>query len=211
MSSDLNKPASLIGTSPDIRIAQFEDGWLVGAAHQRSPFYNDRPQSNAGCVSLIVVHNISLPHRQFGTGYVDQLFLGQLDCSAHASFADLVGVEVSSHFLIRRSGEVCQFVSADKRAWHAGVSEYVGRDNCNDFSIGIELEGADDVPYEPPQYQQLAVLCAALMGEYPSIEPGAVTGHSDIAPGRKTDPGPVFDWSYFRQLLATELGIKSEG
>jgi AmpD protein len=141
-----------------------------------------------------VIHNISLPPGKFGGPYIDQLFTGQLNSHEHAYFAEIAGVEVSAHVLIRRDGEWVQYVAFDQRAWHAGKSCYLGRDDCNDYAIGIELEGCDDQPFSDSQYDALNVLLSVLAAHYPALQ-GAVTGHSDIAPGRKTDPGPCFDWS----------------
>ena len=146
-----------------------------------------------------MVHGISLPPGQFGSGDIEALFTNRLDPTAHPYFAEVAHLEVSAHFLIRRTGEVVQFVSTDERAWHAGVSSWCGREHCNDFSIGIELEGTDDAPYEDPQYEALAALISLLRKHYPSIRSDAIVGHSDIAPGRKTDPGPAFDWQRVRQ------------
>lgn len=166
------------------------DGWVRAARVAPSPNCEARP---AGTVpSLIVVHNISLPPGEFGGDAIVELFQNRLDCSAHPYFdAHLRGLRVSSHFLIERDGALVQFVSCDARAWHAGASDFFGRPRCNDFSIGIELVGADDTPFEPAQYAMLAALVKALVEHYP-IE--ALAGHADIAPGRKTDPGPHFDW-----------------
>jgi len=164
-----------------------------------SPNFNGRP---TGCdIDLIVIHNISLPAGQFGTPYVEQLFCNSLDCSVDPSFADLNGLEVSSHLLIKRDGELIQFVAFDQRAWHAGVSSFNGRSGCNDFSIGIELEGDDTTPYTEAQYQMLLEVLGLLTEQY-GIDVNHVVGHCDIAPQRKTDPGPVFQWSRVRQALA---------
>ena len=175
----------------------FEDGWLGGVRHVASANCNPRPAGT--CPELIVVHGISLPPGQFGSGDIEALFTNKLDPTAHPYFAEVAHLEVSAHFLIRRTGEVVQFVSTDERAWHAGVSSWCGREHCNDFSIGIELEGTDDAPYEDPQYEALAALITVLRNHYPSIRSDAIVGHSDIAPGRKTDPGPAFDWQRVRQ------------
>ena len=175
----------------------FEDGWLGGVRRVASANCNPRP---AGTLpELIVVHGISLPPGQFGSGDIEALFTNRLDPTAHPYFAEVAHLEVSAHFLIRRTGEVMQFVSTDERAWHAGVSSWCGREHCNDFSIGIELEGTDDAQYEDPQYEALAALISVLRNHYPSIRSDAIVGHSDIAPGRKTDPGPAFDWQRVRQ------------
>jgi AmpD protein len=172
--------------------------WLDSARRCPSPNANERPEGDA--VSLVVVHGISLPPGEFGGPYIDQLFTNSLKPEGHPYFATIAALKVSSHILIRRDGEIVQYVPFDQRAWHAGASEYQGRSNCNDFSIGIELEGADDIPYTGVQYRQLAALVRALAAAYPSTR-GHLAGHSDIAPGRKTDPGPSFDWSLLRQLL----------
>ena len=175
----------------------FEGGWLGGVRHVASANCNPRPAGT--CPELIVVHGISLPPGQFGSGDIEALFTNKLDPTAHPYFAEVAHLEVSAHFLIRRTGEVVQFVSTDERAWHAGVSSWCGREHCNDFSIGIELEGTDDTPYEDAQYNVLAALISVLLNHYPSIRSDAIVGHSDIAPGRKTDPGPAFDWQRVRQ------------
>ncbi len=175
-----------------------EDGWARGARVLPSPNFEARP---LGAVpALIVVHNISLPPGEFGGSAIADLFLNRLDCDAHPYFdAHLRGLRVSSHFVIRRDGSLEQFVSCEERAWHAGVSNFFGRERCNDFSIGIELEGADASAFEGEQYTTLAALVAALVARYP-IE--ALAGHSDIAPGRKTDPGPHFDWARVQRETA---------
>ena len=166
-----------------------ENGWLVDARHVPSPHHDCRPEDEKP--TLLVVHNISLPPGEFGGPWIDALFTGTIDPDAHPFFAEIAHLRVSAHCLIRRDGEIVQYVPFDKRAWHAGVSSYHGRERCNDFSIGIELEGCDTMPFEPAQYERLAVLIVELERRFP-IE--AVVGHSDIAPGRKTDPGPFFDW-----------------
>ncbi|MGS0691278.1 1,6-anhydro-N-acetylmuramyl-L-alanine amidase AmpD [Shewanella sp. 30m-9] len=174
------------------------DGWVTQARFCLSPHCNQRPDNE---VSLLVIHNISLPAGCFGEPYIDQLFQGTLDIEADASFKDLQGLAVSAHFLIRRDGELVQYVSCDDRAWHAGVSEFAGRSNCNDFAIGIELEGTDTAAYSDRQYQKLIELTHSLMLNYPDITPTRITGHSDISPGRKTDPGTSFDWQRFKAAL----------
>lgn len=177
----------------------FKQGWYQKESqHIPSPFYNQRPQNE---VSLIVVHNISLPLGEFGKPYIEQLFTGTLNCQAHPSFSDLLGLEVSSHFLIQRSGLIQQFVSIDSRAWHAGVSCFQGKDNCNDYSVGIELEGSDFVPFTEAQYRSLIQLSEDLLLHY-ALDANHIVGHSDIAPGRKTDPGPFFDWEKLRKALS---------
>ena len=167
---------------------------------RKSPHFDERPPGEK--VSLIVIHNISLPPGEYGGDWIDDLFMGTLDTKAHPYFATLEGVRVSSHFLIRRDGTLVQYVPCDKRAWHAGASSWKGRERCNDFSIGIELEGSDDVPFSEPQYATLAELAQSLFKRYGILE---IVGHSDIAPGRKTDPGPWFDWDRLRHSLRARL------
>jgi AmpD protein len=167
-------------------------GWIDAVRRVVSPNYDDRP---AGAeLGLIVVHGISLPPGEFGNGWIDRLFCNDLPGDAHPYFAAICNAAVSAHVLIDRDGAVTQYVPFDRRAWHAGRSEYCGRAACNDFSIGIELEGTDDVAYTSEQYGVLAELILALRRAYPSLAGAEVVGHSDIAPGRKTDPGPSFDW-----------------
>lgn len=178
---------------------QTDDHWLPSVRQLPSPNCNSRP---AGAdINLLVIHNISLPAGHFGGGYIEQLFTNCLDCSEHADFDDLQGLEVSSHLLIDRQGLVSQFVPLNLRAWHAGESVYNGCANCNDFSIGIELEGTDDCPYTHVQYQALIKLTQQLINHYPGLTPTSIVGHCDIAPGRKTDPGPAFDWVYYLSQL----------
>ncbi len=148
-----------------------------------------------------MIHSISLPPGEFGGPWIDDLFLSRLDPAAHPYFRAIAGVPVSAHLLIRRDGCCVQYVPFGERAWHAGASCFAGRERCNDFSIGIELEGSDDAPFEPAQYETLADVARALMAAYPGIRPDRIAGHSDIAPGRKTDPGPHFDWDRFLALL----------
>ena len=167
-----------------------------------SPNFNDRPVQCA--IDLIVVHNISLPPNEFGGGFIEQFFLNVLNCAQHPYFQTIEGLEVSAHCLIARDGTITQFVSFLDRAWHAGLSEYQGRVNCNDFSIGIELEGTDECLYTDEQYERLGSLIKALLSEYPAITKNRIVGHSDIAPGRKTDPGPAFDWMRLRTKLDAE-------
>jgi len=162
-----------------------------------SPHFDERPPGEK--ISLLVIHNISLPPGEYGGDCIDDLFMGTLDCGAHPYFRDLEGVRVSSHYLIRRDGTLVQYVDPDKRAWHAGVSAWRGRERCNDFSIGVELEGSDDVPFAEPQYETLVALTRSLFARYGELE---IAGHSDIAPGRKTDPGPWFEWDRFRAAIA---------
>ena len=179
--------------------ATIDAGWLTGVRRVLSPNCDARPPG--GEVSLLVVHGISLPPGEFDGPWIDALFTNTLDCSAHPYFERLRDLRVSAHSLIRRDGECVQYVSFDRRAWHAGQSRFGGRERCNDFSVGIELEGCDEQPYTPVQYARLAAIATALMSVYPAITPERIAGHSDIAPQRKTDPGPCFDWDYFRALL----------
>ena len=174
-------------------------GWCSSAHRCPSPNFNARPD---GEISLLVIHNISLPPGQFGTGEVENLFLNRLDPQAHPYFAGIAHLQVSAHFLIARDGGLTQFVSCNERAWHAGVSCFAGREQCNDFSLGIELEGTDQLPYSDAQYATLRALTLALMRAYPQIGPERICGHSDIAPQRKTDPGPAFDWERYRRSLS---------
>jgi AmpD protein len=178
------------------RIAVDRAGVVRAAAQLPSPNCDDRPEGTA--ITLIVIHNISLPPGRFGGPHIAELFTNRLDPAAHPYFATVAPLRVSAHFLIGREGALTQFVTCAKRAWHAGASHWRGRDNCNDFSIGIELEGSDDVAYEAAQYAVLARLTRALVRRYPVVD---LAGHSDIASGRKTDPGPSFDWAQYRRLV----------
>ncbi|WP_235898486.1 1,6-anhydro-N-acetylmuramyl-L-alanine amidase AmpD [Parahaliea maris] len=178
---------------------QIEQGWLRPARIVPSPNFGPRPEGVA--VDLLVIHNISLPPGEFGGDGVERLFTNCLDWDAHPFFAEIRGLEVSSHLLIRRCGQVLQFVNLLQRAWHAGLSSYAGRDNCNDFSVGIELEGTDDTAYTEAQYRELAAVTDCLLATYSSMSAQRIAGHCDIAPGRKTDPGPAFDWQRYRRLL----------
>jgi len=175
-------------------------GLLVGVRQVLSPHCNERPSGVA--IDLIVIHGISLPPGQFGGAWIDRLFTGVLPADAHPYFREIAGQPVSAHALIRRTGEIVQYVPFNRRAWHAGVSQYQGRSGCNDFSIGIELEGTDDQAYEDAQYEQLATLIEALLAAYASLSRDRIAGHSEIAPGRKTDPGPAFDWARLHRVLA---------
>ena len=178
---------------------KIENHILLPAKQVPSPNFNERP---CGCEpELIVVHNIILPPGEFGGHHIETFFQNTLARHEHPYFEEIAAMEVSSHLLIKRDGSVVQFVPFNMRAWHAGQSNYEGRENCNDFSIGIELEGTDDCPYEEEQYVRLQQVVKALQLQYPSLKPHAITGHSDIAPGRKTDPGPCFDWSKLWQML----------
>lgn len=172
------------------------EGWCLGAQRIVSPNWDGRPQGTVP--DLLVIHNISLPPGQFGGPYITDLFTNRLDCDAHSYFDQLRTLRVSAHFLIRRDGDLVQFVSASARAWHAGVSSFSGRQRCNDFSIGIELEGTDTELFDAAQYETLAALTVALCARYPLTD---VAGHEHIAPGRKTDPGPCFDWARYRRTL----------
>lgn len=177
--------------------ASFNAGWLSIARRVESPNCDERPVGISP--SLVVVHAISLPPGRFGSDDIERLFTNSLDGSAHPYFTEIAALRVSAHFLIRRDGELMQFVSCESRAWHAGVSCWRGRERCNDFSIGIELEGCDELPFENAQYACLNALLAALCAHYPLLE---IVGHSDIAPGRKTDPGPCFEWQRVTPLAS---------
>jgi AmpD protein len=172
---------------------------LLDARQVPSPNCDERPE--AGAVELIVIHGISLPPGRYGGPEIDRLFTNTLDPEEHPYFAEIAHLRVSSHLLIRRDGELVQYVPFNKRAWHAGQSCYCGRAACNDFSIGIELEGEDDVPYTPIQYECLARVVRLLVGAWPGLSLERIAGHCDISPGRKTDPGPAFDWQAFRARL----------
>ena len=176
-----------------------DNGWLVDAEIQRSSHYEPREKTER--VNLLVVHNISLPPGKFGGSHITDFFLGKLDPNIDPYFESIYNIRVSAHCLIQRDGHIVQYVSFNDKAWHAGVSSYKGREKCNDFSIGIELEGTDDIPYTKAQYQQLSRLSTTLIATYPKIKDNIV-GHCDIAPRRKTDPGAEFDWTYFKSLLA---------
>jgi N-acetyl-anhydromuramoyl-L-alanine amidase len=175
------------------------NGWLDQAIVCPSPNFNQRPINVE--ISLLVIHNISLPPGQFGGGFIQALFQNRLDKSLHPYFETVADLQVSSHLLIDRQGEITQFVSFDDRAWHAGQSSYQGIENCNDYSIGIELEGTDDSPYSEDQYQSLAKVTRQLLANYPKLTADRIAGHDQIAPGRKTDPGQAFDWVYYRSLI----------
>lgn len=185
-----------------LRISQHR---VESAQFKPSPHCDERPAGSQP--ELIVVHGISLPAGCFGLDYITDLFLGRLDCTAHPDFDVLKELRVSAHCLIRRDGELIQYVPFDRRAWHAGVSEWLGRTCCNDFSVGIELEGTDTTPYTAEQYQVLARLIDSLREAYPAIDASAITGHEHIAPGRKTDPGPAFDWQRLSQSCQPTLEL----
>lgn len=175
------------------------DHRLEGVPQKESPNCDER--TDPARISLIVIHNISLPAGHFGGPYIEALFRNELDPMVHADFAELQDLRVSSHLLLRRDGAMIQFVPFDRRAWHAGESTYEGVSGCNDYSVGIELEGTDDTPYNSRQYRELAAVCRLLIDHYPLMNETRIVGHSDIAPGRKSDPGPAFDWGRLAGLL----------
>ena len=177
-------------------VSHWNDGWWSRAQRIDSPNFGERPKHAQ--IDLLVIHSISLPPGVFGGNEIEALFTNQLDWDAHPYFAQIRGMQVSSHFVIRRDGGLLQFVSCDKRAWHAGVSHYRGRDNCNDDSIGIELEGLEGETFEVAQYDTLSVVCKELMKNYPIAH---IAGHEDVAPGRKFDPGAGFDWQSLQDKL----------
>lgn len=176
-----------------------ENGWIEEARRVPSPNCDERPPGVEP--DLVVVHAISLPPGRFGGGWIDHLFTNTLDPEAHPYFREIAGLRVSAHALVHRDGRLTQYVPFGMRAWHAGRSSYCGRPECNDFSVGIELEGTDDGPFEPVQYRRLSQVIAALVEAYPGITTGRLAGHCDVAPGRKTDPGPLFDWDHLHALL----------
>jgi AmpD protein len=173
-----------------------QSGLLESAIYRESPHHDARPPETI--IDMIVIHGISLPPGEFGSNTIEAFFCGKLDMTSHAAFPPIAHLRVSSHLLIKRTGEIMQFVPFTNRAWHAGESFFAGRTCCNDFSIGIELEGTDDIPYEKIQYTQLGRVVEGLMQAYPAISRERLVGHVDIAPGRKTDPGPLFDWAYLK-------------
>ena len=176
-----------------------KDGWLSHCRQLQSPNYDQRPTGEP--ISLLVIHNISLPPGQFGTGHIENFFCNQLDIDADPCFTSIADLQVSAHLLINRLGDITQFVSFENRAWHAGYSSFQGRDNCNNFSIGIELEGTDTIPYTDDQYDSLSRVTQLLMSTYPRLTAERIAGHCDIAPTRKTDPGPAFNWKRYRQAI----------
>jgi len=184
---------------PRIVVIDPTTGWLEGVRRVESPNSDDRPPGMD--LDLIVVHGISLPPGRFGEGWIDRFFCNELPAAADPYFATIADMKVSAHVLIARDGALTQYVSFNRRAWHAGRSLYCGRTACNDFSVGIELEGTDDSPYMRAQYESLAAAIRALRSAYPSLREADIVGHSEIAPGRKTDPGDAFDWSALRALL----------
>lgn len=180
----------------DLPVTLFDKGWYKFARHLASPNFGARPTGTQ--INLIVIHSISLPPGQFGGDEVQQLFTNTLDWDAHPYFEKIRDTQVSAHFYIRRNGELWQFVSCDDRAWHAGQSSYLGKDNCNDYSVGIELEGLEGDAFESAQYESLTCVCAALQQNYPIAH---VTGHEHVSPGRKADPGARFNWPLVRKAL----------
>jgi AmpD protein len=176
-----------------------ETGLLEGARHVPSPNQDARPEGAEA--ELVVVHGISLPPGELGGPWIDHLFTNRLDPEAHPHFREIADLRVAAHVLIRRDGELVQYVPFHRRAWHAGVSRWRGREAVNDFSVGVELEGTDELPYEEAQYRRLAEVVRALAATYPGITPDRLAGHSDVAPDRKTDPGPAFDWGRLQALL----------
>lgn len=184
-------------------------GMVAGARYIRSPNFDDRPPGSD--IEVLVLHAISLPPGQFGGPGIERLFCNQLNSDEHPYYKEICHLQVSAHLLIRRDGSLYQFVPLHRRAWHAGQSCCEGRQRVNDFSIGIELEGTDDQPFEDAQYATLAALVPSLMQAYPAITPARIYGHSDISPGRKTDPGPCFDWARFRrQCVGAPLAVASQ-
>ena len=181
----------------DLKIT--EDHWLDHVRRIPSPNQDERPMGYD--ISLLVIHAISLPPGEFGTGEVERLFTNSLDFGAHPSYSSLDGVRVSSHALIDREGNITQFVSFDRRAWHAGESSFQGQNECNNFGIGIELEGTEIVPFTEKQYSALIAIARILMDRYPHVQLNRIVGHNEIAPGRKWDPGPQFDWPMFQDRL----------
>lgn len=174
-------------------------GLLEPITYCPSPHYDERPEGIA--IDMVVVHNISLPPGQFGTQTVQDFFCGKLDATAHPALPEIASLRVSAHLFIRRTGEILQFVPFMKRAWHAGESFFQGKTRCNDFSIGIELEGTDDLPFETVQYHRLGQVICLLRQAYPAITLERIVGHEQIAPGRKTDPGPFFNWDYLKGII----------
>ncbi len=190
-------PADSMSISPPL-------GWLSDVRRLTSPNCDPRPSGSAP--ELIVIHGVSLPPGQYGGPWIDRLFTNSLPAEADPYFATIQDLRVSSHVLIARDGALTQYVPFSMRAWHAGSSNWCGREACNDFSIGIELEGTDDEPYDERQYPVLAALITSLQLAYPTLASGAIAGHSDIAPGRKTDPGPAFDWRRLERWVAAAGG-----
>jgi len=175
------------------------NGWLEGVKQHCSPNYNARADNQD--INLLVIHCISLPPSKFDNTYIEDFFLNELQIEDDIYFESIKGLEVSSHFLIKRTGEVIQFVSCNDRAWHAGISLYKGRENCNDFSIGIELQGTEDIKYSAEQYQSLVSLTQVIQNAYPSIQNEDIVGHEFISPGRKSDPGKSFNWDSYKKSI----------
>lgn len=176
-----------------------DQNWLENVRRVESPNCDDRPAGTD--IELLVIHAISLPPREYGGPYIDQLFTNTLQDEAHPFFKEIADLKVSAHLLVDRSGMITQYVPFNRRAWHAGESEFNGRQACNDFSIGMELEGCDEQPYSQAQYRTAAEVAALLMANWPQINRERIVGHCDIAPERKTDPGPFFDWQHFFSLI----------
>lgn len=198
VNKDSHCPQATIALAEHLKLT----GRYPGSRWAPSPNFGPRPENST--ISLLIVHNISLPPGRFGGPEIEDFFCNRLDTAAHPYFQTIAALQVSAHALIRRDGSVVQFVSCFDRAWHAGRSSFRGKDECNDFSIGIELEGTDDIPYTSEQYQSLASIARLTMMAWPEVTENRVAGHCEVAPGRKTDPGPAFDWSYFKALLADE-------
>ena len=204
----MDESAREAGGGPGLALDE-AGAWLDGVRRVPSPNFDARPAD--AIIDLIVVHGISLPPGHFGTPHVEALFCNRLDPGADPCFASIALLRVSAHAVITRDGATTQYVPFTMRAWHAGVSRFQHRDRCNDFSIGIELEGCDDVPYTTPQYRSLSRLCALLIRRWPAIDVNRIVGHCDIAPGRKTDPGPAFDWVRLRAEVGRRLGDSRPG
>ena len=178
---------------------QIKDGWLVNERRVLSPHFDQRPEPQD--ISLLIIHYISLPPEQFGGGYIDDFFQGKLDPQAHPYFQEISPLRVSAHCLIERTGRITQYVNVADRAWHAGLSCFEGRDKCNDFAIGIELEGSNEQPFTDKQYTALRALTREIMRVYPHITKKRIVGHCDVSPGRKIDPGQYFDWQRYLQNI----------
>ena len=178
---------------------QIKDGWLVNERRVLSPHFDQRPEPKE--ISLLIIHYISLPPEQFGGGYIDDFFQGKLDPQAHPYFQEISPLRVSAHCLIERTGRITQYVNFADRAWHAGLSCFEGRDKCNDFAIGIELEGSNEQPFTDAQYLALQALTQEIMRTYPHITKERIVGHCDVSPGRKIDPGQYFDWQRYLQNI----------
>jgi N-acetyl-anhydromuramoyl-L-alanine amidase len=183
------------------------EGWLAAAERRPSPNQDARPPETT--IDLLVIHNISLPPGEFGGDWIDDLFHNRLDPNAHPYFAPIAAVRVSAHLLIRRDGRLIQYVPCERRAWHAGVSSFQGRERCNDYSIGIELEGTDDTSFTEAQYIRLAACTRQIRQRYPTISAERIVGHADIAPDRKTDPGPAFDWARYRRDIRASANAEN--